>query len=307
MSRYLKGVRQELNEEKAEGEAEGEAAQTAEGQSIESRVRAGGTTQKEEITATLASCGLSEYESRAYSSLVFLGTAKASTISRNSEVPQSKIYDVLEQLMEKQLVEMFDGRPKEFKAVGPELALKRLLEQRSMEIENLKLKVEGISKFFKPVADEETMNGIWTIKGRKWVEFFDKVVEMMNKSRKYVYGVTRDYSRSSKLALAVKACVKRGVEVRVIGLEAATGDNYYKAKWYREQGAKLRVFETKMHPRIALIDGKEVLLRLDYDPTKKNNFKFSALWSGDPSLVRVMDSYVKNMWKTAKKVDFKKN
>ena len=264
------------------------------------------TMQKEEILRTLTSCGLSEYESRAYSSLVFLGTAKASIISKDSQVPQSKIYDVLEQLMEKQLVEMFDGRPKEFKAVEPEIALTKLLENRSREIEYLKAKIDTISKFLRPTANEETINGIWVIKGKKWIEFFDKIIEMSKRSKKYMYGVTRDYSRSPEFGKAIRACVKRGVDIRVIGLEAATGRNYYKAKWYHEQGAKVRVFETKVHPRIALVDGREVLLRLDHNPAKRNRFRFSAIWSEDPSLVRVFDSYVKNLWKAAKPVNFRK-
>lgn len=284
MNRYLKVVCKELIEEE----------------------QVDGTMQKEEILQTLVGCGLNEYESRAYSSLVFLGTSKASVISNESNVPQSKIYDVLEELMKKRLVEVFDGRPKEFKAVEPEIALKKILEERWKEIDALKQKVDMMSAFLKPAAKEETLNGVWTIKGRKWVEFFDKIVEMTGRSKKYVYGITRDYSRSAEFSNAVKKCMKRGIDVRVIGLEAVTGDNYYKAKWYHEQGVKLRVFETKIHPRIALIDGKEVLIRLDYEPSKRDNFRFSALWSEDPSLVRIFDSYVKSMWTSAKPVDFRK-
>jgi sugar-specific transcriptional regulator TrmB len=283
MSRYLKVLCQELIGEQGEDD----------------------TMKREDILRTLAGCGLNEYESRTYSSLVFMGTAKASTISKDSNVPQSKIYDVLESLMGKQLVEVFDGRPKEFKAVEPEFALKKLLDERNREITDLSLKVDRIAEFLKPMAKEETVNGVWTVKGRKWVEFFDKVVDMANRSKKYVYGVTRDYSRSSKLADAIKKCSKRGVEVRVIGLEDVTGENYYKAKWYHENGARLRVYATKVHPRIALIDGKEVLLRLDYDPSKKSNFKFSSLWSADPALVKVFDIYVKNLWKNSKHVSFR--
>ncbi len=283
MNRYLKVVCQELIEEPS-----------------------GDTMKKEDILHTLAGCGLNEYESRAYTALVFIGTAKASKISKDSNVPQSKIYDVLDQLMKKQMVEMFDGRPKEFKAVKPEIALKKFIEERNRELDVLKERVDRISSFLKPMVKDETLSGIWTIKGKKWVEFFDKVVEMTSRSRKYVYGVTRDYSRSAKLAESIKRCIKRGVKVRVIGLEDVTGRNYYKAKWYHEQGAKLRVFDTKVHPRIALVDGKEVLLRLDYNPSKRNNFKFSAIWSEDPSLAGVFDSYVKNLWKVAKPVDFKK-
>ena len=262
--------------------------------------------EKEEILRTLTRCGLNEYESRVYASLVFLGPSKAATISRDSRVPQSKIYDVLEELTEKQLVEVFNGRPKEFKAVTPDVALKNLLEEKVKELDALKARVEVVSSYMKSAAAAEVTNGVWIVRGKKWMEFFNKAVEMLDRSKRYVYGVTRDYSRSAKLAEAVRRCLRRGVKIRVIGMEPVTADNYYKAKWYKAQGIALRVFETKVHPRIVLVDGKEVLLRLDHNPNKKERFRFNSLWSEDPSLVKVMDAYVKNLWKSAKPVNFRK-
>lgn len=264
------------------------------------------TMEKEEILRTLISCGLSEYESKVYTSLVFLGTSKAGTISKDSDVPQSKIYEVLEQLMEKQLVQVFNGRPKEFRAVEPEFALKNLLENKTRKIDQLKKKIDDISDFLKPIKKEETLSGIWTTKGEKFREFFNKTGEMLRRSEEYVYAITRDFSRSSNMAGEIKRCLSRGVRIRVIGMESVNKRNYYKAKWYQDQGIDLRIFETKVHPRIVVVDGKEILMRLDYEPKKRKRFRFSSLWSEDPSLVNVMDSYVKNMWESAKAIDFDK-
>ncbi len=262
--------------------------------------------ERDEILRTLIRCGLSEYESKVYSSLVFLGVSKAGTISRESKVPQSKIYEVLDQLMNKQLVELFDGRPKEFRAAEPDIALKNLLEKQTSEIDMLKMKVEEMSDYLKPVKPEEVTGGVWTIKGEKFREFFNKTAEMLEKSEKYVYAVTRDFSRSYPMAVAAKECIKRGVKIRVIGLEKLNKKNYYRAIWYRDQGIELRQFEARVHPRIIIADGKQLLLRLDHQPTKRNRFRFNSLWSEDPSLVTVMDIYVKNMWKNSKPINFKK-
>ena len=129
---------------------------------------------------------------------------------------------------------------------------------------------------------------------------------MLNRSEKYVYAITRDFSRTSSMAGIIKKCIKRGVKIRVIGMEKINKRNYYKALWYREQGISLRFFETKVHPRIVVIDGKEILLRLDYNPQKRKRFRFDSLWSEDASLVTIIDNYVKNMWQNAKPVNFKK-
>ncbi len=260
---------------------------------------------KQEIVNSLRKFGLSEYESKAYAALVFLGPSKASIISRDSQVPQPKIYGVLEQLMHKQLVEFLGGRPSEFRAIEPNSALKNLLEEKNREIETLKKEVSILNNFLKPIKhQEEVLNGVWTTEGRKWTEFQDRVAEMFARCEKYAYVVSRDFSRSSKLAEAVKNCKRKGVKIRTISMDEINENSFYRAKWYNRNGVEIKVFKTKIHPRIILMDGKEVLIRLDQNPTKTEGFKFTSLWSADPAMVKVFDSYLKNLWKMAKPVDF---
>ena len=260
------------------------------------------------IHKILERIGLTEYEAKTYTTLLLLGPSKAGELSREAQIPQSKIYQVLDQLTLKQLVESLEGRPKEFKAVSPEIALLRLLDEKERELKLLKSEVRKIEKSLKPLQLPEVSYGVWVIKGRKWKEFFNKSAEMIERSRKYVYVVTREFSRTWKLAEAVRNCLRRGVKLRIIGLtEPKNKDAYYRAKWYKKCGIEIKVFKAEIHPRILLCDGKEVLLRLDSKPTRREGFLYYSLWSQDESLVKVMDNYVKTIWKNASPIRLNNN
>ena len=74
------------------------------------------------IIESLMFLGLTSYEARTYTSLVQMGQATASEISRHSGVPKSKIYDVLEGLREKEFVyeiETGETKTKEYRPFSP--------------------------------------------------------------------------------------------------------------------------------------------------------------------------------------------
>lgn len=257
--------------------------------------------QISEIHKILEKIGLSEYEARAYTTLLFLGPSKAGEVSKQAQIPHSKIYQILDKLTLKQLVESFEGRPKEFRAISPEIALLRLIDQKEKEIRSLREAVKKIENALKPIQLPQISYGVWTIKGRKWSEFFDKCAEMIERSRKYIFAVTREFSRTAKLAEAVRNCLRRGVKLRIIGLQKPqTTDALARAKWYIKCGIEVKIFETKIHPRMLVCDGKEVLIRLDSKPTQREGFIYYSLWSQDEALVSVIDKYVKDMWKSGK-------
>ncbi len=86
--------------------------------------------------ASLRDLGLSEYESRAYRSLLETGPTTAKELSRASDVPMGRIYDVLNSLETHNLVRsQTASRPKKYVAVEPETALDRLLANKKRELE----------------------------------------------------------------------------------------------------------------------------------------------------------------------------
>ncbi|MEM5773240.1 MAG: helix-turn-helix domain-containing protein [Candidatus Aenigmatarchaeota archaeon] len=260
--------------------------------------------EKTEIFSFLKQLGLGEYEARAYTELVLLGPSSANDLSKVAEIPRSKIYEVLESLMSKQMVEVFEEKPKLFRALNSNVVIKNLIDEKEQQLKAIKEKANSLISQLKAFGrKEELAEGIWEQNGEKAIEALNKLAEMFERANKYTISITRDFSLSPTLREAIKSCLRRKVKVMMISM-GITKENFYGAKWYCEQKIPIRVFETKIHPRILVVDGKEVAIRLDSNPVARK-FKFRTIWSNEPSFVAVMDSYMKNLWKMAKPLDLR--
>jgi sugar-specific transcriptional regulator TrmB len=95
--------------------------------------------------ASLRDLGLSEYEARAYRALLNTGPTTAKELSRASDVPMGRIYDVLNSIEQYNLVRsQTASRPKKYVAVEPSTALDRLLEDKKRELEEKADQYESI-------------------------------------------------------------------------------------------------------------------------------------------------------------------
>ncbi len=81
--------------------------------------------------------GLTRYESQAYFSLLVLGEIDASNLSRQSGVPQSKVYWTLEKLQDKRLVATTQKFPKKVVALPFEVYLAQYIRAKHEEIDEL--------------------------------------------------------------------------------------------------------------------------------------------------------------------------
>lgn len=127
---------------------------------------------------------------------------------------------------------------------------------------------------------------------------------MLRKAKEYVYDVTRDFSYSSKYREALLDCKERRVKLYIMAMNGMDKENFQRARWYFAHRIRLRIFDASIHPRIMVVDGKEVSIRLDYEP-EKSKFGFHSIWSRDPSFVSMMDNYMKNLWERAREVNLK--
>jgi sugar-specific transcriptional regulator TrmB len=95
--------------------------------------------------ASLRDIGLSEYESRAYRALLDTGPTTAKELSRASDVPMGRVYDVLNALEQYSLVRsQASSRPKKYVAVEPDTALDRLLDDKKRELDEKAKQYESI-------------------------------------------------------------------------------------------------------------------------------------------------------------------
>ncbi|WP_394743168.1 TrmB family transcriptional regulator [Natronococcus roseus] len=93
----------------------------------------------------LRELGLSSYEEDVYRTLLVCGPATATEISSDSNVPRGRIYDILNGLSDRQLVQTRSHEPKRYAAIDPKTAIDRLLSERFYELEQEWYRLENIA------------------------------------------------------------------------------------------------------------------------------------------------------------------
>lgn len=247
---------------------------------------------KENLVQDLKEFGLSEYEAKAYLALTLHGPLPASLVSDFSKIPQSKIYEVLKSLNSKYLAEFWDGRPLKYKAVEPIFALRKMLNQKKMKIDNLKEKTISLIKELKPFKE----NGFssWSSKGK--TACLEKASEMISKARKFGFAVTSHFSRYPSLDEAYVNALRRGVKIKMLGTSVMDKDKKARASWYLRKGAEIRILPLCSQITIGLVDDNETCIRID-----NNSLDSDVVWSNNPALVNIFNNYFRELWFKAKK------
>ena len=87
----------------------------------------------EEIHNFLRSAELNNYEINAYLALLRTGSLTARELSIKSGVPTGRIYEILEELKNREMIEIQDTRPKEYKAITFNLGFENLISHLKNE------------------------------------------------------------------------------------------------------------------------------------------------------------------------------
>lgn len=115
--------------------------------------------------SSLRDLGLSEYEARAYRALLSSSPSTAKELSRASDVPMGRVYDVLKDLEQRGLARsQAASRPKKYVAVEPEAALERLLDAKRAELQEQEAQYEATVDNLENDLDASapTEEGFWT-------------------------------------------------------------------------------------------------------------------------------------------------
>jgi sugar-specific transcriptional regulator TrmB len=247
---------------------------------------------KENLISDLKEFGLSEYEAKSYLTLTVHGPLPASSISDLSKIPQSKIYEVLKSLISKCLAEYCNGKPLKYKAIEPLFALKKMFNQKKMKIENLKEKTNNLIKELKPF--KENGFGLWSSKGK--IACLEKATSMISKAKDFGFATTSHFSRYPSLDEAYVKALKRGIKIKVLGTSDLDEAKKARASWYFKQGAEIRILPLDIQTTLGIVDNREVCIRID-----NNSLDSDVIWSNNPALVNIFETYFKELWVRAKK------
>jgi sugar-specific transcriptional regulator TrmB len=156
--------------------------------------------------------GLSQYETKAYLSLLSNHPVNGSQLSRHSGIPRARIYDVLSSLKAKGMVIDLDNG--HYVPLPPEEMLDRIRNWFENEVSDLETR-------FKAAATGSSYDYVWTIRG--YDEVMAKAQGMIGASESEVY--VRLFPVESKpLDRALHEAVGRGVQVKVISMGSPVSD-----------------------------------------------------------------------------------
>lgn len=179
----------------------------------------------DEFELYLHEMGLSEYETAAYLALLQQGQGTAKEIANASDIPQSRVYDILEKLERKGFVTIQMGRPKRYGAIEPDLAVEQYLNYKRNEFDTSISKIENIGeRFVKELESNQfqykhhnEFDVFWSYEGKNYL--LEQGGQLMDNANTEIRMLTTENSfrrivSNHKELLARKA--DEGVEIRVL-------------------------------------------------------------------------------------------
>jgi sugar-specific transcriptional regulator TrmB len=246
----------------------------------------------EDAKKILHEIGLTEYETKAYLTLLERGVMTASEVSEHGAVPYSKVYETLNSLEKKGWVEAERGRPTRYFPKAPSEALQAARLRMDDMMNTWKHIVVGE---LQPMYEKREMMekpDIWILRGE--FSIMAKLREMLDIAK-------------NEVMIAVPAFAKTFVEASVpvldqlrnsgVGVKIMVAGNWNKETLTRLGGARLR---DNMFGGGVIVDGKEALLFLGEADTKRSYTGLLVIWSNHIGLVKFAREYFQLLWDTAK-------
>ena len=166
------------------------------------------------VVEHLRSLGLTSNEAKCYVTLTRLGPADPRKVAAEASIPYPNAYDALKRLAGKDWVEVVTKRPATYRARKP-------ASVKGMVTSKIEGTFEALEKMYNPEPVEEA-ELVYTLRGREKV--LAKIYEMLSVAKANIVLVAPTMGlEDGRLLESLARSVERGVEVRAVGDEEASG------------------------------------------------------------------------------------
>lgn len=238
--------------------------------------------QNNKVLNLLLDFGLTEYEAKTLTTLFNFVEADAPHISRNAEIPKTRIYDVLEKLKERGLVLEVYGRPKRYKVIDPNEIFKYLMEDKQKHLSVLDKQVKDILSKDNWTAQVNTVQEkILQVKSMK---DYNKILSQeFEDAEKTITGFTRFDERVD----AFKSIYDKP-EVSVNLISKPMVKSY-------DLPANFKVQEKEHTMDAFIVDKDKVIMSLNDLSTPKETYHLT-IFKNNPSLTKAIASHFDDYW-----------
>ncbi len=231
---------------------------------------------EESLFEKLQKFGLNLYEAKAYASLLKTGTANAYKVSKESDIPRARIYDVLESLVKRGLA-MMEESSENSKIYTP-VPSKVFLEKAKAEWENDFEDVANALDDLETDANKQDVY-VFTVKGKENIISYCR--QLLKEANQYV--MISMWNQMYELLLPeLEACRNRGCKVLGVGhnlKNPIAGIETHDEGKYHDMPENLRWF-------VVCADGKKLLYGYSAEADK------DAFYTEDASHIYLLEDYM---------------
>jgi len=239
-----------------------------------------------EIFELLQRLGLTEYESKTLTSLIKLNEAKAPDVSREAQVPKTRVYDVLDKLVERDLIIEIQGRPKKYRVRETDRVFNELLNRKKSELKTLESEtLELQQRLGREFKEEQAGEKVLKVKDRQ--DFVRILAQEIQKANNSVIAFTEETPKHSAMLKAINEARQRNVKVKVLhGLpEEELGEL---------SRAGVEVKKAQHSIEAFIIDDKKLVLALSDLKKEKPEYHFT-IWVEAP-IIPMLKSHFDRNW-----------
>ena len=160
----------------------------------------------DEMISLFKGLGITEYEAKVYLSLLSSHPASAYTISQNSGVPHSRVYDVTRRLIRREMVVSTGTKPEMFSPLSPEKVIEKLQREYLSYSEKLETRLQE----FEFQAD---FDPVWNLSERTVA--LEKAASILAEAKGTVYIGLWD-AELPELRPSLLAAFQRGAQLFVL-------------------------------------------------------------------------------------------
>ena len=253
----------------------------------------------DENISVLKGIGLTMYEAQAYVTLTSLISTTATEVAEKSDIPRSKIYDVLKKLAEKNFIEIEDGRPQTYNVKSPVEVLNREKEKINSEIDDTISRLtniyeNGISQVQAP---------IWRIYGVE--KIIAQELEIIKRAKKSV-NMRIGFLFEGEGEALIKALNKRlSLQVNILASPTCyiNNEKVNIIKLFKDAGISIQKADIPF-VKLIISDSKEMMhTYTKFSEDKRNVLPETAIgiWNKYEDIARNYDERFENQLKKLKK------
>ena len=236
----------------------------------------------------LEKLGLTEYEAKTLGTLFKLKEAEAPAISRTAQVPKTRVYDVLEKLISRDLIIEIKGRPKLYRAIEPQKAIDTLIVSKQEQLIDLEKEATTIKNMLISTAKDTDEGGEKVMKVKDRQDFERILGQELLKANKSIQGLTEISDEQDIIHEALQRAKDKKVSIKLL--------NSFESKKLKD------CCEVRQHNHgisAFIIDGKKVVLAISDFKKIKPDYHFTIMNEHVP-MANVLMHYFEKNWKDAK-------